>query len=270
MEKQHGLAAQGGALPKFSQPAHPPLAKWLPLTEQAIEGKPVKTVNVREIHAFLTVGRDFSNWIKDRIAECGFADGVGFTTVETLSSSNSASASESHLYQRNTAKARSQRVKEYALSLNMAKEPAMVERNDEGRRDRRYFIDCETQLITVAPELNQMALEQWHGEREASKDYCKLMNDALEESRSRLGKTTLAHHYSNEANLLNRLILGMGANKWATLHGASASIRQHMNAYQLSMVAYLERSNATLLDAGMQKERLAEMLIAKVKREGRA
>ncbi|WP_421239148.1 antA/AntB antirepressor family protein [Aeromonas enteropelogenes] len=252
------VIAQGEALPKFSQPAMPSLAKWLPLTEQAIEGKPVKTVNARELHAFLTVGRDFSNWIKNRIAEYGFIDGLDYVVF--------AKSGENPLGGRPQ--------KEYALSLNMAKELAMVERNDEGRRARRYFIDCETLLITVAPELNQMALEQWHGEREASKDYCKLMNDALEESRSRLGKTTLTHYYSNEANLINRLVLGMDANKWAKLHGVSGSIRQHMSAYQLSMVAYLERSNATLLDAGMpfseRKEKLAEMLIAKAKREERA
>ncbi|GJA35427.1 hypothetical protein KAM344_21030 [Aeromonas caviae] len=42
----------------------------------------------------------------------------------------------------------------------------------------------------------------------------------------------------------------------------------------LALVAYLERSNATLLDAGMEfaerKARLAAMLAAKMKREGLA
>ena len=164
------------------------------------------------------------------------------------------------------------RSKGYAIRLDMGKELAMVERNDEGRRARRYFIDCEALLIAVAPELNQAALDRWHGEREASKDYCKLMNDALERHRATLGKATLGHHYSNEADLLNRLVLGMAAAKWATRHGVSGPIRQHMSAYQLALVAYLERSNATLLDAGMdfaeRKARLAAMLAAKMKREG--
>lgn len=254
-----------------NQQAQPSLAKWLPLTEQAIEGRQVKTVNARELHAFLTVGRDFSSWIKERIAEYGFVDGVDFTIVETLSSPVSVSTSESRLYGRNAAKARPQRMREYAISLDMAKELAMVERNEEGRRARRYFIDCENLLIAVAPELNQAAQERWHGEREATKDYCKLMNKALEGYRLRLGKATLGHHYSNEANLINRLVLGMDATKWAKVHGASGPIRQHMSAYQLSLVAYLERSNATLLDAGMpfneRKDRLAAMLAAKVSRE---
>lgn len=249
------------ALPAFNQQARPSLAKWLPLTEQAIEGRQVKTVNSRELHAFLKVGRDFSNWIKDRIAEYGFAEGIDYVLIRQIRRIKQGRGGD-------------RRSKEYALSLNMAKELAMVERNDEGRRARRYFIDCETLLIAVAPELNQAAQDRWHGEREASKDYCKLMNEALEGHRLRIGKATLGHHYSNEANLLNRLVLGMDAAKWAKSHGLTGHIRQHMSAYQLALVAYLERSNATLLDAGMpfdeRKEKLAVMLAAKVEREARA
>lgn len=35
---------------------------------------------------------------------------------------------------------------EYALSLDMAKELSMVERNEKGKRARQYFIDCEKRL----------------------------------------------------------------------------------------------------------------------------
>ncbi|MFL9592744.1 antA/AntB antirepressor family protein [Aeromonas schubertii] len=259
MKKQYGLTAQGEALPKNTHP----LSRLLPLHLQEIDGKLIQAVNARELHAFLKVGRDFSTWVQERIGEYHFIEGIDYTVVETLSSPTSGSS-----------KARPQRVKEYHLVLNMAKELAMVERNEEGRRARRYFIDCETLLIAVAPELNQAAIEHWHGEREASKDYCKLMNDALGRHRATLGKATLGHHYSNEANLLNRLVLGMEAAKWAAQHGVIGPIRQHMSAYQLALVAYLERSNATLLDAGMdfaeRKTRLAAMLAAKMKREGRA
>ena len=253
---RHQLASQ--TLPALNQQAQPSLAKWLPLTQQAIEGRQVSTVNARELHSFLTVGRDFSTWMKERITEYGFHEGVDYVLIPQIRGTKQGRGGD-------------RRSKEYAISLNMAKELAMVERTEEGRRARRYFIDCETMLIAVAPELGQSAQERWHGEREASKDYCKLMNDSLEGHRLRLGKATLGHHYSNEANLINRLVLGMDAAKWAKVHGVSVPIRQHMNDYQLSLVAYLERSNATLLDAGMpfneRKERLSAMLAAKVKRE---
>ena len=34
-----------------------------------------QVVNARELHGFLEVGKDFSNWIKDRINKYGFAEG---------------------------------------------------------------------------------------------------------------------------------------------------------------------------------------------------
>ena len=35
---------------------------------------------------------------------------------------------------------------EYALTLDMAKELSMVERNEQGKQARRYFIECEKRL----------------------------------------------------------------------------------------------------------------------------
>ena len=198
------------------------------VAERHIGDGTIQTVNARDLHVFLEVGKMFAHWIGDRIQKYGFVENQDFAVFAKTGNNPSGGRP----------------AKDYHLSLDMAKELAMVERNDEGRRARRYFIDCEALLIAVAPELNQAALDRWHGEREASKDYCKLMNDALERHRATLGKATLGHHYSNEADLLNRLVLGMAAAKWATRHGVSGPIRQHMSAYQLALVAYLERSNA--------------------------
>lgn len=88
MQKQYGLTAQGEALPKFRHQTHSSLTKW----SQTIEGKQVNTVSARELHAFLKVGRDFSTWIQDRIAEYGFVAEVDYTDAETLRSPNSGSS----------------------------------------------------------------------------------------------------------------------------------------------------------------------------------
>lgn len=96
------------------------------------DGTEQQTVNARDLHAFLEVGKDFSTWIKDRISQFDFAEGVDFVKTQDLSSPNLGSA-----------KSRAQTKIEYHLSLGMAKELAMVERTEKGKQARLYFIECE-------------------------------------------------------------------------------------------------------------------------------
>ena len=42
--------------------------------------------NARDLHKALQVGRDFSNWIKGRIVEYGFVDGMDFIRSPKLAS----------------------------------------------------------------------------------------------------------------------------------------------------------------------------------------
>jgi anti-repressor protein len=103
----------------------------IPLHTSSINEQTIDTVNARELHAFLEVGRYFANWIKARIDKYGFEEGVDYTVISRLP--NSASGNRGA-------------TKEYFITLDMAKELAMVERNDKGKQARRYFIDCEKQL----------------------------------------------------------------------------------------------------------------------------
>ncbi|MCK8784262.1 antA/AntB antirepressor family protein [Roseomonas sp. NAR14] len=99
-------------------------------------------MNARELHGFLGVGKRFTTWIQDRIAQYGFVAGVDFTTAAGVS-----------LPEPGSAKARAQTTSEYHLTLDMAKELAMVERNDAGKRARQYFIECErrAKAAMIAP-----------------------------------------------------------------------------------------------------------------------
>lgn len=90
----------------------------------------VQTVDARELHAKLGVGRDFTNWIKARIAEYGFQAHVDYVVVEVSARSGE-----------NPSGGRPRT--EYAVSIDMAKQLAMVENNEVGRATRRYFLDCE-------------------------------------------------------------------------------------------------------------------------------
>ena len=86
-------------------------------------------VNARELHTALNNKRKFSDWIKQRIEQYGFVEDVDFTTYH-----NFVKREGSNLGSKTT---------EYALTLDTAKEIAMVENNEQGRKIRRYFIEVE-------------------------------------------------------------------------------------------------------------------------------
>ncbi|MDO1563505.1 antA/AntB antirepressor family protein [Neisseria sp. MVDL20-010259] len=48
------------------------------LHRNTINHEEQQTVNARELHAFLEVGKDFSTWIKERIEQYGFIENQDF------------------------------------------------------------------------------------------------------------------------------------------------------------------------------------------------
>lgn len=100
------------------------------ISNQSVGDKSVQTVNARELHSALGVGRDFTSWIKGRIDSWGFIENEDYVLTFTK-----------------TGERQNVVVNEYHLTIGMAKELAMVERNDKGREIRKYFISCEQELI---------------------------------------------------------------------------------------------------------------------------
>ena len=92
----------------------------------------VQLCDARTLHTFMLVLRDFSNWIKGRIRKFGFVEGVDYLVAK----------SGENLTGRPSL--------DYHLTLDMAKELAMVENNEQGRAARRYFIDCERRVLEQA------------------------------------------------------------------------------------------------------------------------
>lgn len=88
---------------------------------QAIGGQTIETVNARELHSFLEVGKDFSNWIKNRIEQYGFVEDVDYLVAKT---------GEQVPHQGGV---RTVTMIDYHLSIDMAKELAMVVNNEQGR-----------------------------------------------------------------------------------------------------------------------------------------
>lgn len=93
-----------------------------------------QAVSARELHGFLGVDTIFANWIK-RMFEYGFDEGKDFIPILEKNPRGRPSA-------------------DYALSLNCAKEIAMIQRTPKGKQAREYFIACEEKLREVSKPLS--------------------------------------------------------------------------------------------------------------------
>lgn len=246
--KNSGLPGQGFAQPKIQQENN--FAEMIPVISGVIGRHTTDIVSAKLLHSALGVRRDFTNWIKGRIAEYGFSAGVDFEVVENLSSPNPASA-----------KSRQQVMHEYLITLRMGKELSMVERTEQGRAIRHYFIKCEEELRRKAPE-QAAALRRELKARITVASYFKPMCAALEAYRTDQGKTTQHHHYTTESNMLARIVLGgMTAKQWAQTNSFTGEPRDHMNALQLEHLSYLEQTNITLIELSQDyAQRKAELL----------
>lgn len=101
----------------------------------------IQTVDARQLHEFLEVGKVFAAWIVERIEQYGFAENVDFVVFSETGNNPQGGRP----------------AKEYALSIDMAKELAMVERNDKGKQARQYFIECERRAKDPVHVLNDPA-----------------------------------------------------------------------------------------------------------------
>lgn len=110
------------------------------------------TLSARELHEFLEIQTRFNVWFP-RMIEYGFNENVDYRRVS----------------QKCATLGGMQEKIDYEISLDMAKEIAMIQRNEKGRQARQYFIEVE---------------KKWN-----SPEY--VMNRALEISRQQVEKLML-------------------------------------------------------------------------------
>ena len=122
----------------------------IPVLPGQLGGKSTHLVDARRLHDGLGVRRDFSNWIRGRIQDYGFEVDVDYVVNVAegdVSQGSSVAPDNARGFRQNGRKPMGGRPNiDYFLTLDMAKELAMVERSARGREARRYFIACERQL----------------------------------------------------------------------------------------------------------------------------
>lgn len=97
------------------------LGKLLPINEN--NGK--RAVNARDLYLFLGYDKSqWARWYTTNIINNDFAEeGIDYQTFDIVSNGNA--------------------TKEFALSIDFAKELSMLARNERGKQARKYFIACE-------------------------------------------------------------------------------------------------------------------------------
>lgn len=98
-----------------------------------------KVVNARELHEGLENKRQFADWIKQRLNEADAVENTDYISLSQKCEGNNATKIE------------------YILKLPIAKEMAMLERNEKGKSYRKYLISIEEKykldVSKLSPEL---------------------------------------------------------------------------------------------------------------------
>lgn len=101
------------------------------LTPVDHEGEP--RVDARGLHTALGTKTKYTQWMRERIGDYGFEEGADFIRI--------------------FGKTGGRPRMDYLITVNMAKELAMVERSPIGRIIRRYFIQMEQSAIKMASDI---------------------------------------------------------------------------------------------------------------------
>lgn len=94
-------------------------------------------VSARELHEGLEIDSKFNDWF-NRMLKYGFEEELDYISIAQ---------------KKVTAQGNKSEYKDYILKLDMAKEIAMLQRNEKGKIIRKYFIECERQLKETKPKL---------------------------------------------------------------------------------------------------------------------
>ena len=97
------------------------------------------TLSARDLFEFLECKERFSKWW-ERMSGYGFADGVDYTPYQNVHPQNL------------------QVINDYQITIEMAKEIAMLQRNEKGKQARQYFIELEKKWNSPEAVINR-ALE---------------------------------------------------------------------------------------------------------------
>lgn len=123
--------------------------------EVSEDGK--KLVSARDLHEGLGSKDRFSKWF-DRMISYGFEENMDYTGVKKFTVVNNGA---------------NQELQDYAITLDMAKEISMIQRNDIGKKFRQYFIEKEKECAMLNTIIDNSSDENAKLERNKYRFGCK-------------------------------------------------------------------------------------------------
>lgn len=129
------------------------------ITKNTINGAEINSVNARETYDFLGLAKgQFSRWIKSAIEKYDFVQNEDYITIDTDVEG----------------------VKDYIVSLDMAKELCLVSNTPKGKETRKYFINFEKQYqrpLTINEQIILIAQGHQEVEQRLTQIEYKIEND---------------------------------------------------------------------------------------------
>lgn len=187
----------------------------------------------------------FSRWIKRAIKNYGFVEDADFSMISPTGRI------------KEFAKGGDAKSKTYALSVDMAKQLAMIDKKEAGFIARRYFI-----LMEKIVRENKEWFEVRNPERKEYNDMCKMLSDNIYRHSARSADK---YDYAREANILNIICTGSTAQEIRTYFGLNSTdelTRDSLQKEYNERLAFLQKQDMIYLGLDMPTVDRTKMLIS--------
>ena len=200
-------------------------------------------VSARDLHEFLEVGADYRHWFP-RMCEYGFVEGQDFNPVKIDRVQKEGNRMVSRL------------VDDAAVSIDMAKEICMLQRNEKGKQARQYFLQLEKdwnspeKVMARALKLADQEIKSLKVQNAKQQQAIEALQpikryvDTILESPASLATSQVAADYDLTAQKLNKILHEEGIQR--NVNGQWILYKKHMGkGYTKSRTIPITRTDGT-------------------------
>lgn len=187
----------------------------------------------------------FNKWVERKFKPYGFKEDIDFIMVGQLCPI------------KEFAQGGDTRSKNYAVSIDMAKQLAMIDKKESGFIARRYFI-----LMERIVKDNKDWLDTRNPERKEYKNMCEALSSNIYKHSARSADK---YDYSREANILNIVAVGAPAQEIRNYFGLNSQnelTRDSLEKDYNEKLAFLQKQNMIYLALDMPIVERVKILIA--------